>query len=215
MLDIAVRMRTTHIHPQSGEEVTDPYVNAQEYLLSVTFFIDLLSSIPWSVVTPGIDAFRYLGLLKILRVLRIATVISNLNQSQEFKSLAKMVFLMFIMLIYINFMGCIWNIVVELEEEWIPNKDFLWNYTPQMYEYYYMDWSQRFFVSLYIGYYLFGVGEVCPRTTYEFAAAIPILILSSIVNGLIIGNMAVYLAEFSKTKAEFQSKMDTVNTAMK
>ena len=41
-----------------------------------------------------------------------------------------MVFLMVIMLIYINFMGCIWNIVVSLEEEWIPNKDFLWVGTP-------------------------------------------------------------------------------------
>ena len=45
--------------------------------------------------------------------------------------------------------------------------------------------------------------------------AIPILILSSIVNGLIIGNMALYLAELYKKKHEFQRKMDIVTTAMR
>ena len=45
--------------------------------------------------------------------------------------------------------------------------------------------------------------------------AIPILILSSIVNGLIIGNMALYITELNKKNADFQQKMDTVNTAMK
>lgn len=107
------------------------------------------------------------------------------------------------MLIYINLMGCIWNFVVQEEEVWIPNKDFVWIGTPQIYEYYYMEWSKRFLVSVYIGYYLFGVGEVCPRTQTELTVAIPILILSSIVNGLIIGNMALYLAELYKKKHEF------------
>jgi hypothetical protein len=120
-----------------------------------------------------------------------------------------------IMLIYINSVGCIWNYVVEQDENWVPNKDFLWIGTPQIYEYYYMHWHKRFLVALYIGYYLFGVGEVCPRTTKELGVAIPILILSSIVNGLIIGNMALYLAELYKKKLEFQRKMDIVNTAMR
>lgn len=44
--------------------------------------------------------------------------------------------------------------------------------------------------------------------------AIPILIVSSIMNGLIIGNMALYISELQKKQSEFQKKMDTVNTAM-
>lgn len=119
------------------------------------------------------------------------------------------------MLIYINLVGSIWNIVVDLEEIWIPNKDFVWVGTPQIYEYYSYSWHERFLVSLYIGFFLFGVGEVCPRTLNELAVAVPILIISSIVNGLIIGNMSLYLVEFGKKKADFQDKMDTVNTAMR
>lgn len=83
-----------------------------------------------------------------------------------------------------------------------------------MYDYYYSDTLRRFAICFYIGFYLFGVGEVCPRTQIEILVAVPILIVSSIMNGLIIGNMALYLSELGKKNAEFQSKMDTVNTAM-
>jgi hypothetical protein len=38
----------------------------------------------------------------------------------------------------------------------------------------------------------------------EIIVAIPILILSSIVNGLIIGNMALYITELNKKNADFQ-----------
>ena len=67
---------------------------------------------------------------------------------------------------------------------------------------------------MYIGFYLFGVGEVCPRTQLEILVSIPILIVSSIMNGLIIGNMALYLQELNKKNADLQKSMDTVNTAM-
>ena len=135
------------------------------YLMTVTFVVDVVSTVPWQVIFPDNNTLPLLGFLKILRVNRIQTVISNMNTSQEFKSLCKMVMLFAIMLIYINSVGCIWNYVISKDENWVPNKDFLWIGTPQIYEYYYMTWQKRFLVALYIGYYLFGVGEVCPRTT--------------------------------------------------
>lgn len=53
-----------------------------------------------------------------------------------------------------------------------------------------------------------------PKTQSEVLLAIPILIVSSIMNGLIIGNMALYISELQKKASEFQRKMDSVNTAM-
>ena len=49
----------------------------------------------------------------------------------------------------------------------------------------------------------------------EIIVAIPILILSSIANGLIIGNMALYIQELNKKNTDFQKTMDLVNTSMK
>jgi hypothetical protein len=100
-------------------------------------------------------------------------------------------------------MGCFWYFIVRIEEKWIPNMDFIWFGSPQVFDFYAFDTMRSYLVSFYIGFYLFGVGEVCPRTQLEIIIAIPILILSSIVNGLIIGNMALYISELNKKNAEF------------
>jgi hypothetical protein len=81
--------------------------------------------------------------------------------------------------------------------------DFIWFGVPQVYDYYMNNTLRRFWTCLYIGFYLFGVGEVCPRTQTEILIAIPILVISSIMNGLIIGNMALYLSELNRKDAEF------------
>ena len=107
------------------------------------------------------------------------------------------------MFIYIHLAGTTWNYFVCKEEEWIPNMDFIWFGVPQVYDYYITDDARRFWICLYIGFYLFGVGEVCPRTQTEILVAIPILVVSSIANGLIIGNMALYLSELNRKDAEF------------
>ena len=80
------------------------------------------------------------------------------------KALLKVVMLIFLMFLYIHFSCCIWNYTVTIEEEWIPNMDFIWFGVPQVYDYYITDDARRFWICLYIGFYLFGVGEVCPRT---------------------------------------------------
>ena len=126
-----------------------------------------------------------------------------------------MIYLIFIMFMYIHLMGCTWYLVVESQEIWIPNMDFIWFGTPQIYDFYYTHWVKSYISSLYIAFYLFGVGEVCPRTVNELSLSIFVLIMSSIINGLIIGNMALYMNELNRKNADFQRKMDTVNTAMK
>ena len=69
-------------------------------------------------------------------------------------------------------------------------------------------------ISMYTSFYLFGVGEVCPKTPIENWLAIILLVLSCSFNGYIIGNMALYLIELEKNNTEFQRKLDTANTAM-
>lgn len=107
------------------------------------------------------------------------------------------------MFIYIHLMACAWYMVVENEEKWIPNMDFIWFGNPQVYDFYYTHWWRTYLECLYIAFYLFGVGEVCPKTTNELILSILVLILSSILNGLIIGNMALYMNELNRKNADF------------
>ena len=146
---------------------------------------------------------QFLGVLKILRLTRISSVIMNLNTSQETKAAYKVVYLIFMMFMYIHLMACAWHMAVQANENWIPNVDFIFFGSPNIYDYYYNEWYRSYATSLYIGFYLFGVGEVCPRDQSELYLSIFVLILSSIINGLIIGNMALYMNELNKKNAEF------------
>jgi len=58
--------------------------------------------------------------------------------------------------------------------------------------------------ALYTSFFLFCVGEVVPRNSTENFMAIIALVVSSMINGFVIGNMALYIYEMNKINAEFQ-----------
>ena len=74
---------------------------------------------------------------------------------------------------------------------------------------------RRYAVLLYTGFYLFGVGEVVPRSSfYEFFTAFTLLSLSTIVNAVVIGYMTSYIDELSRKSAELADRINLTNTAM-
>lgn len=129
-LDIIFRFRTTYIDPISGEEILDNYLISKHYVTSSSFYFDVISTIPFDDFISNDGIFPFLGLFKLIRVWRIGNVVSNLNQSQEFKAGLKVLNLIFYMFLYIHIMGCIWNYSVNIEEQWIPNMDFIWFSNP-------------------------------------------------------------------------------------
>ena len=88
----------------------------------------------------------------------------NLNSSKETKAGFKVVYMIFMMFMYIHIMGCIWYYTVKDDETWIPNMEFIFFGTPYIYQYYYNRWTISYLQTFYVAFYLFGVGEVCPRT---------------------------------------------------
>jgi len=134
VVDIIITFRTTYIDPISGEEVMDATMIANKYLRSFQFYIDVISTIPLDNISSNLAV---LGLLKIQRIQRLNSVIMNANTSQQTKAALKVIQLVIYMFIYIHFMACIWYHFVNLDEEWIPNMDFIWFGTPQVYGFYY------------------------------------------------------------------------------
>ena len=68
---------------------------------------------------------------------------------------------------------------------------------------------------MYTGFYLFGVGEVVPRSTqWEFFGAFSLLAFSQICNAAIIGFLLTYLEDLNEESAEFSKKISLCNTAM-
>lgn len=94
MVDIVFRFRTSYIDPISGEEVLDSFLIARRYVTGMSFYFDVISTIPFddwftnSTSSNG-SLLQFLGLFKIGRIVRISNVIMNLNTSQEYKALMK------------------------------------------------------------------------------------------------------------------------------
>ena len=127
IVDIILNFRTSYIDPNSGEEVLDPILVATKYLTELRFYIDVLSTVPLDdFFGGGYLVLQFLGILKIQRLARISKVIMNLNTSLQTKAAFKVVYLVFMMFMFIHVMGCAWYFMVENEEIWIPNMDFLW-----------------------------------------------------------------------------------------
>jgi hypothetical protein len=72
---------------------------------------------------------------------RIFAVIANIKSNQETKSFSKIIGLIILLTWYVNVIGCLWAMVAIDNEEWIPNKDFIWAGNAQLYEFYYMPWT--------------------------------------------------------------------------
>jgi hypothetical protein len=47
MLDIVFRFRTSYIDPISGEEVLDSFLIARRYATGLSFYFDIISTIPF------------------------------------------------------------------------------------------------------------------------------------------------------------------------
>lgn len=163
-----------------------------------------------------------LGLLKLLRVGRISPVIRKSNAPQNIKVYLQMARMFLSIIIALHLLCCCWHALVTINEGWVQNMDFMYVQQDRAYQSYWEDaegedtnFFRAYFVGLYTGFYLFGVGEVVPRVdAREFLIAFALLAVCTIANAVLIGYMASYAEELTKDSRAFQEKMNLTNTAM-
>lgn len=74
---------------------------------------------------------------------------------------------------------------------------------------------RKYLVLLYTGFYIFGVGEIVPRSdSFEFFTGFILCSVCTIFNAVIIGYMASYTEELSKKTKYLNDKINQTNTAM-
>lgn len=136
LLDIVITFRSTFLDPEKGEEITDPVEIAYQYVRKGNFYIDLISSLPFSDILSfahNSEAFSQvldiIGLLKLLRMQRISKFIANLNSDASFKTFLKMLMLVLYTVVFLHLLACLWFVITSEEEEWKLNMDFIWGYS--------------------------------------------------------------------------------------
>ena len=121
-LDIFAQFRTTYFSAE-GEEVRDWKKIARRYLQGM-FAIDLIATIPWSLQDN--PALKLLKIFKVTRITRFTKVIQKLELKEDQKAMVKIFKLILTLLLLMHIIGCIWFLVVNIEQLWVPPLDFIY-----------------------------------------------------------------------------------------
>ncbi|CAI2361123.1 unnamed protein product [Moneuplotes crassus] len=217
LIDIFINFRTTVVDPVTGDDIYNTKVIAKQYIQG-KFWIDLLASIPFDIVTlffsdsaSGTLTFELFGLLKLIRVLRLSRLITYMNLQDELKMSLKLIKLFFFLVMYIHCVGCIWFFIVKENEKWLPPLDYVWVGT----NIYSEDPFTQYCSSIYHSMLILGGNDLGPRGKIQLVFISSVLFAGAIINANIFGNMAVIISQLNKKATKFQEKVENANTSMK
>lgn len=203
LFDILLQFRTTYFSVE-GEEVRDWKKIANRYLRGM-FIIDVIATIPWSLL--NIHAtLTLLKIFKVTRITRFSKVIQKLELKEDQKAMVKIFKLILTLLLIMHIIGCIWYLIVQIEQKWVPPLDFIYVQRKGYYRFYDLEevteWYQ-YMVVLYMAVLALGGNEMGPRTTFEIAFIFIVLISLILYNAVIFGEMTVLVSEVSKKESGF------------
>jgi hypothetical protein len=190
--------------------------------------IDLLSSFPFISFFepfvnegPFLSVLSALGLLKLMRLGRLYPTVRKQNLGKETKIVIKLFLMMFIVVVALHVFSSMWFMLVSGNMRWVHNMDFMYNGQDTAYQPYFeedgmnVSFWRRYLIMMYTGFYLFGMGEVVPRSSEaEFLGAFCLLAFSQIANAAIIGFILTYMEELNHEAANYSRKLSLCNTAM-
>ena len=134
----------------------------------------------------------------------------------EWKATWNLLYMVTFLLIYIHVQACVFWWVIEVDKgtkyEWVPQTDYMYGETMLYAE---DQFLKQYFSMLYHAIMIFGLNEVGPTKTTTLSLVITMMIVASIINAIIFGEIAVLVQELDKKDIELQNTLDNANTAMR
>jgi hypothetical protein len=64
-----------------------------------------------------------------VRILRLARIIRVMQMKDTWKSTMRLIITLIYLLLWVHFTGCLWFVIVQTDEDWIPVPDWYWGHT--------------------------------------------------------------------------------------
>lgn len=144
-------------------------------------------------------------------MLRLSKLIAYLNVRQDVKATMKLGKLLFFLIMYFHVLGCAWWYLVRDDEEWMPVLDWVYVKT----DLYQQTVWRKYWISVYYGIHTFVANEMGPINNVQIIFVTVFLIIGAFINANLFGELAVLIAILNQKSADFQSRLDSANTAMK
>ncbi|XP_071848017.1 cyclic nucleotide-gated channel cone photoreceptor subunit alpha-like isoform X2 [Apostichopus japonicus] len=214
--DMGVQLRTGYL--EQGLLVTDSTKLRDHYLKSKTFVLDFFSILPYDLlyliqmkVTP------YFRLPRLLRVPRLLEFFDRTETVSNFPNLFRVVNLLLYILIIIHWNACFYFAISTkigfCKDNWVykPNESCEngggaeWDKLSRQYIYS-LYWSTLTLTT---------IGETpVPESDIEFLFVILDFLAGVLIFATIVGNVGSMITNMNASRAEFQSKMDSIKQYM-
>lgn len=222
LVDMIVMFMTSFIN-KKGAEVLNSHQIAAKYMMSFRFVADFFAVLGTGIVTQYVPALKAFGIFKMVRIMRLGGIIARLNVPEDVKALLNLLKFTFYLWLLVHVLGCSWYIVISINKDNFDEsgRSLRW-YSPT-------DWmnasaanmfsdeipkAHKYLISLYHAVLMLGSNEIGPVNIEEMAFCVAGLIMTSLINAQIFGEMAVLITVMQKKKTNYQEKLDAANNAM-
>ena len=201
LVDMIVMFMTSFIN-KKGAEVLNSHQIAAKYMMSFRFVADFFAVLGTGIVTQYVPALKAFGIFKMVRIMRLGGIIARLNVPEDVKALLNLLKFTFYLWLLVHVLGCSWYIVISINKDNVDEsgRSLRW-YSPT-------DWmnasaanmfsdeipkAHKYLISLYHAVLMLGSNEIGPVNIEEMAFCVAGLIMTSLINAQIFGEMAVLI----------------------
>eukprot|EP00347_Sterkiella_histriomuscorum_P005402 403356751 len=220
VFDLLLNFRTTYVNTKTTLEIISGKQIVINYVFKGRFFIDVLSVIPFELLISeqqieeaggNKKQFKLFGLLKLIRLLRLGRIITYMKFKQGLKVGIRIVQVLFFFFIFVHWIGCIWYLIINIDQVWVPN--IIAGEDPTIF-YNYSTWYQYSIVYYYSILLLVG-SDILPTNDIQYIFGSIIVVIGNILIAFLFGNMATLMASINKKDNHLQDQLDNVSSVMR
>lgn len=216
IIDVFVFARSSYLDLVTGEEVTAWDRILLNYAASGKLAIDLVSAVPFDVITWTTDDYEEMQLLtlskiiRLLRLLRLSKILMFAQTKANVKLTLKLCQLLFLFVTYLHVFACLWYMVTSSSQLYIPPALYV-DHHPDLYSSFI--W-RKYAYSLYMSVYMLVGAEIGPRTPWECIFAGSAVLSGQLFQAYMFGEIAVVMFDLSKKTDRLATIQDAMTTTM-
>ena len=123
--------------------------------------------------------------------------------NQNLKIGFRMFQIAFFFFIFVHWIGCLWFLIVSIDQAWIPNFN-LFDYAAVEVQYFDMTLWQKYSISFYYAALLILGADIIPVNDVQYFYGALVVLMGNIFVAFIFGNMTSLMASLSKKDNRLQ-----------
>lgn len=209
IIDIVLSFRTSFLSNATSEEIKNSKLIIKHYALSLQFAFDIISTIPFELLTPS-----NLGLLRVVKIsklYRLANIVSVIRIRNKIKVILEFLLIVLILLLFIHFSACVFYIIINSQNDWIPPEDYPSNQT----DFFERTTPEKYWTVFYHSVEFIAGIQNGGETKEQLIFFTAFYIIGTILMAILLGNITLIIRALKNEDTLFNKTHTKIISAMK